>query len=101
MLLGDNQINTVRPNYGLSGLHIRVRLGMHCKVEKIGVDPMSISSLVQMNCVPLIYHRFISLLLTEKEGDDCVLVLGVERGSGREGSALYSGEPTLVPRNLG
>ena len=31
---------------------------MHCKVqEKIGVDPISINPLVQMNCVPLIQHR--------------------------------------------
>ena len=28
---------------GLTGLHRRVRLDMHCKVEKKGVDPMSIS----------------------------------------------------------
>ena len=26
---------------GLTGLHRRVKLGMHGKVEKMGVDPMS------------------------------------------------------------
>ena len=29
----DNQMNTVHLNQGLTGLHKRVRLGMHCKVE--------------------------------------------------------------------
>ena len=40
---GDNQMNTVHLNKALSGLHRRVRLGMHCKVQKIVVDLMSIS----------------------------------------------------------
>ena len=30
-------------DWGLTGLHRRVVLGMHCKGEKIGVEPMSIS----------------------------------------------------------
>ena len=47
--MGDNQMNTVHLTLGLSGLrvtgllHRRVRLGMHCKVEIIGFDTMSIS----------------------------------------------------------
>ena len=37
-LTGGNQINTVYLNYGLSGLHRRVTLDMHGKVDKIGVN---------------------------------------------------------------
>ena len=37
-------MNTVHLKNGLTGLHRGLRLGMHGKVEKIGVDPISISS---------------------------------------------------------
>ena len=54
-------MNTVHLKYGLSGLKgyldYMEGVGVHGKVEKIGVDPMSISPdnpLVQMNFVPLI-----------------------------------------------
>ena len=42
-VLGDNQMNTVHLNKRLTGLHRKVRLGMHGKVEKTRVDPMNIS----------------------------------------------------------
>ena len=50
IILGDNQINssstelTVIRTYGLTGLHRRVRLGMHCKVGEIAVDPTGINT---------------------------------------------------------
>ena len=36
-------MNTVHLNLELSGLHRRVRLGMHGKVEKIEVESITIS----------------------------------------------------------
>ena len=45
----DNQMNKVHLNKGLSGLRDNcttqywVRLGMHCKVKKMEVDPINIS----------------------------------------------------------
>ena len=41
---GDNQINSLSELRVNHGLHRRVRLGIHGKANRIGVDPMNIST---------------------------------------------------------